>query len=194
MFNGVGGDWFLFPDEDDLLENYLVPFTEHIFLLPGGMTSIDMVAHTVNGTITGVTYLDDVVTSGIVVRATSDRGFSKTTSVTAGVYSVEVSSAADFPNNGYCVSACHLSGDQFVVQDFSEVQTGETNIDIHVSSAEGYIEGTVYDIDTGDPVRFVGICASVDNTEDIFNCTGAGPGGYYLLPVLNGMYTMFALA
>ncbi|MCH8288446.1 MAG: T9SS type A sorting domain-containing protein [Candidatus Marinimicrobia bacterium] len=193
-FNVVGGDWFVFPDEDDLLENYLVPFTEHIFLLPGGMTSIDMVAHTVNGTITGVTYLDDVVTSGIVVRATSDLGFSKTTSVTAGVYSVEVSSAADFPNNGYCVSACHLSGDQFVVQDFSEVQTGETNIDIHVSSAEGYIEGTVYDIDTGDPVRFAGICASVDNTEDIFNCTGTGPGGYYLLPVLNGMYTMFALA
>ena len=193
-FNVVGGDWFVFPDEDDLLENYLVPFTEHIFLLPGGMTSIDMVAHTVNGTITGVTYLDDVVTSGIVVRATSDLGFSKTTSVTAGVYSVEVSSAADFPNNGYCVSACHLSGDQFVVQDFSEVQTGETNIDIHVSSAEGYIEGTVYDIDTGDPVRFAGICASVDNTEGIFNCTGTGPGGYYLLPVLNGTYTVFAFA
>ncbi|MCH8289247.1 MAG: carboxypeptidase regulatory-like domain-containing protein, partial [Candidatus Marinimicrobia bacterium] len=196
-FNVVGGDWFVFPDEDDLLGNYLVPFTEHIFLPPGGMTSIDMVAHAVDGTITGVTYLDDVATSGIVVRATSDLGFSKTTSamnVTAGDYSVDVSSAADSPNNGYCVSACHLSMDQFVVTDFEEVQTGAANIDIYVSSAEGYIEGTVFDKDTGDPIEFAGVCASDDSTDGDFNCTGTGPGGSYLLPVLNGTYTVFAFA
>ena len=203
-FEVVEGEWYIYVEPSNLLPDYLVPFSEVVFVASGATEVVNLVAFTNDDSITGTTYLNNVATGEFTVAGYSELGYTETVSQDSssafwnGYYSLPVSSLADtvMYNSGYCVSVCHLSSNQYVVQDHYNVPSGSDSIDIYILEAEGYIEGTVYDADTFEPIPWAGVCAGdeSDTTGVSFNCRGTDEFGYYEIPVQNGTYVVAAFA
>ena len=202
-FEVVEGDWYVQVDPDFLLPDYLVPFSEVVYAISGGVEVVNLTAYTNDDFIEGTTFLNYVATGGFTVGGYSELGYTQTVSeedsggVNEGNYSLPVSSFADTVmfNSGYCVSVCHLSSNQYVVNDYYNVPSGSDSVDIHILEADGLIEGMVTDFDTGEPIPWAGVCAGVegDTTGTSFNC-GGDESGYYQIPVQNGTYFVAAFA
>ena len=159
-FTVVEGDWFVTVAEEWFYPNYLVPFSEFISVSSGGVELVNLVAFVTDNSIQGTTFLDLVATGGFEVRGTSLLGFTLTTSDATGDignYSLPTSSYADaeMGQSGYCVAVCHLSSDQFSPQNQNEIASNSTGIDLNVYTAQGAIEGVVYDQDNN-PIPFAG--------------------------------------
>jgi len=203
-FEVIAGDWYVQVDPDFLLPNYLVPFSEFLYVASGGVEVVNLTAYTNDDSITGTTYLNYVATGGFTVGGYSELGYSETVSendsggVDEGYYSLPVSSLADTVmfNSGYCVSVCHLSSNQYVVEDYYNVPSGSDSIDIYILEADGLIEGMVSDLVTGNPIPWAGVCAGVegDTTGTSFNCGGTDESGYYQIQMQNGIYVVIAFA
>ena len=203
-FEVVEGDWHVFADPDWLLPDYLVPFSEEVYVASGGVEVVDLTAYSNDDSITGTTYLNYIATGGFTVGAYSELGYTEAVSeedsggVDEGYYSLPVSSFADTVrfNSGYCVSVCHLSANQFVVEDYFNVPSGSDSVDIYILEADGMIEGMVSDFDTGQPIPWAGVCAGVegDTTGMSFNCGGTDESGYYQIQMQNGEYVVVAYA
>ena len=200
-FDVIEGEWEVFADPDWLLPDYLIPFREHIFTSSGGVAVVNLVAYVNNDSIRGTTFLDNIATGGLWVGGFSELGYSQTESRGSGAvtgvgsYSLPVSSHADAVefNPGYCVSVCHLSANQLIVKDGYNIPSGSISVDIRILTADGMLEGTVYDIDTGMPIEFAGVCAE-EVSGALFNCAGTDESGYYEMPILNGEYIVGAFA
>lgn len=203
-FEVIEGEWYIFVEPSDLLPDYLVPYSEVVTVASGNTEVVSLTAFTNDAFITGLTNLNDVPTGGFTVSGFSDLGYTEavsmnsSTNVAEGFYSLPVSSDADgnMPNGGYCVSVCHLSSDQFVAEDHYNIQSGTDNIDIFVLEAEGYIDGTVYEADSNNPIPWADVCAGdgSDTSEENFNCRNTDESGYYEIPVQNGTYVVIAYA
>ena len=94
--------------------------------------------------------------------------------------------------NGYCVAVCHLSSDQFVANEIFGVPSDSIGADLTIFTADGAIEGHVFNLDTGAPIPFAGVDAYGNNGT--ISMGGTDENGFYHLPVVNDTYTVGAFA
>ncbi|MCK5052571.1 MAG: carboxypeptidase regulatory-like domain-containing protein [Candidatus Cloacimonetes bacterium] len=186
----IEGNWYVGVNEDDLFPNYMSTNHEEIYVVEGAIETVDFMVYSTDATITGTVYLDDIPTPGYDIHAQNDEiGSSVTISVGNGTYSLSVSSEAD-ALGGYNVNVelWEIPG-IYVEESYNNIVSGSTNINFHLYTASGGIEGEILDATTMEPVYDCWVNAN-DGTN--WFSTGIDDDGYYQLPLPNGTYQIEA--
>ncbi len=181
----IEGSWNIRVNRDDLIPDHLVPHDTELFVAEGETETVDFVAFSTDAAITGTVYLDDIPVSGVQVGCGSPLGQTETESEIDGNYTLSVSSLAD-QFEGYHIEIWELPEGTYVDEQYHNIYSGSTNIDFHLHTATGGIEGYLYDSETQQPLNEGWISATQD-FENWFN-TGIHQDGYFNLPMPNGTY------
>ncbi|HHE37952.1 MAG TPA: T9SS type A sorting domain-containing protein [Candidatus Cloacimonetes bacterium] len=183
------GFWDVSLNNDEIIPDYLVPHEVELFVAEGETETVDFIAFTTDATITGTVYLDDIPVSGVQISCWSPLGWTETESELDGNYTLFVASEAD-QLEGYHIEIWDLPLGTYVDEQYHNINSGSTNIDFHLHTATGGIEGYLYDSATEEPLNEGWISATQD-FEIWFN-TGVWEDGYFNLPLPNGTYFIYA--
>ncbi len=184
------GMWQVGLDEWALIPDYLVPNDVTIELFEYDTTWYDFMVYNTNESISGTVYLNGTPWDGVDIDAWSDIGWTRTHPDPSGNYYLSVSSEADM-YGGYSlgINWDNLPPGTLIESMPDQVFSGTTNADIYLVTVSGGIEGYIYDANTMDPIDFGWVHA--DNGWG-GNGTGSWNGGYFYLPLENGVYTVYA--
>ncbi|MEA2096169.1 MAG: carboxypeptidase regulatory-like domain-containing protein [Candidatus Cloacimonadota bacterium] len=186
----IEGNWYVDVSDDDLFPDYMSADHEEIYIEEGATETVDFTVYSTDATITGTVYFDDIPASGYEVNAWNDEiGETEAYSIGNGTYSLSVSSEAD-ALGGYCVNVdiWDVPG-IYVEENYNNIISGSTNINFHIYTVTGGIEGQILNANTMQPAEDCWVSAN-DGTN-WFN-TGVDEDGYYQLPLPNGTYTVEA--
>jgi hypothetical protein len=189
FFIGVNeGEYHIGLNDDDLIPDYLVPEDSFGYVGDFDTITVDFTAYVTDSHISGTVYLDGFPYGGLFVDAWSPLGWTSTEADMNGHYLLQVASAAD-AFGGYNLG---ISGDLppgVVMQEWpGGILSGSSEVDIHLITVAGGIEGYVYDATTMEPIDFGWVWASAG--DDGFG-TGTWDDGHYYLPLPNGVYDVF---
>ncbi len=185
----IEGWWEVGFDMDSLIPNYLRADHIDVYVEDGGTVTQDYLLYSTDSTIEGTAYLDDIPIAGLEIDSWSNIGSMEIKSGQNGSYVLHVASEAN-AMGGYCVNAniWDIPG-VYVVESYNNVMSGSTGINFHVYTAQGGVEGHIYDSVTLLPAEDCWINA-FDGTN--WFDTGVDDDGYYQLPLPNGTYEVSA--
>ncbi len=186
----IEGNWYVGVSDDDLFPDYMSVNHEEIYVEEGTTETVDFMVYSTDATITGTIYLDDIPAPGYTIYAGNDEiGGIETSSVGNGTYSLSVASEADILG-GYSIDVdiWNIPG-VYVEENYNNIFSGSTNINFHLYSVTGGIEGEILDATTMQPVEDCWV--SVNDGTNWFS-TGIDDDGYYQLFLPNGIYQVEA--
>ena len=184
------GDWYLGVSEDDLLPDYMSAEHEEIYIQEGATETVDFMVYSTDTTITGTVYLDDIPAAGFIIHAWNEEiGDTETGSTVNGTYTLSVASEADAISGYYInVDLWDIPG-IYVEENYQNIVSGSNNINFHLYTTTGGIEGEVLDAITMEPVYDCWI--NVNDGTNWFS-TGIDDDGSYFLSLPNGTYQVEA--
>ena len=186
----IEGNWYVGVSEDDIFPDYMSTNHEEIYVDEGATETVDFMVYSTDAVITGTVYLDDIPAPGYTIYARNDEiGGSVTSSVGNGTYSLPVASEADVLG-GYNINVdlWNIPG-VYVEENYNNIVSGSTNINFHLYTVSGGIEGEVLDATTMQPAEDCWI--NVNDGTNWFS-TGVDDEGYYQLSLPNGTYQVEA--
>lgn len=185
-FNVIEGEWSIELSMEELYPDYMDRETVYVYVEEGATETVDIMLYTTDSTISGTVYFEDIPSAGYNVSANNYQiGMSETSSQLDGTYSLFVSSAADaYGGYNLNIDLWDIPG-VYVEENYSNVLSGSTNINFHIYSSSGGIEGEVLDANSMEPVENSWISAY--NDVSWFGC-GVNEDGSYQLFLPNGTY------
>ena len=183
------GFWQVGLNGDDLIPDYLVPDQEFVNVADEETATQNFVVYVANATIEGTVYLDENPIAGINVYGNNPLGSTESTSQIDGSYTLSVSSMGD-SEGGYSVNIWDIPPDTYVEEQYNGVASGSDGIDFYLHTANGGLDGYVFDNETEEPLDSGWISATQDY-QQWFHCDVENDGHYHLaLP--NGIFDVFA--
>jgi hypothetical protein len=185
----IEGYWEVGLNRADLIPDFMAPDEIEIYVDDGAVEVVDFMVYSTDDSITGTIYLDGIPASGFEVNAQSPGiGYSSIESSEDGTYNLPVSTAGNAMGGYYVnVDIWDYPG-LYVDEYYDNIITGSSGIDFHIHTANGGLEGFMYDSVTMEPIDESWISAS--DGINYYNA-GTDDDGSYTLYLPNGTYEVW---
>ncbi|HPT72085.1 MAG TPA: carboxypeptidase regulatory-like domain-containing protein [Candidatus Cloacimonadota bacterium] len=183
------GAWDVSVDTDPDYNNYLSEDSQMVGVPPDTDVNHNIRIYETNGIITGSTYLDNQLASGLPVFSTSYYGYSSTNSNQNGNYFLKVSTLADnMGGNNVIAPSWNMPENTYCTDNYQAVLSGAADIDFHYFSVSGGLQGHVYDATTSQPIEGGGWISIIGN-DQFFNAD-VDNEGFYSIGLPMGVYAV----
>ncbi len=190
----ISGRWFIYPEDDDLIElGYMVPDEKEDFNISDGDTIVvNFVAYAADATISGKVTLDGTPLPGQEIGAWGEPvGYTFAESGADGSYTLHVSTEVDV--RGYDVRPEDMPEKTYFADKLWGIQPGDIDVDINLVTVTGGITGVVTDETSGEKLYDVGITVR-DATGAEYRTWIGWETGEYLIYLPDGSYELMAFS